>query len=34
MKLAYSKLFETLDFDKWSQTLVVENVELLRNIFL
>ena len=34
MKLAYSKLFETLDFDKGSQTLVVENVELLRTIIL
>lgn len=34
MKLAYSKLFETLDFEKGSQTLVVENVELLRTIIL
>lgn len=32
MKLAYSKFFETLDFEKESQTLVVENVELLRTI--
>ena len=32
MKLAYSKFFETLDFEKQSQTLVVENVELLRTI--
>ena len=34
MKLAYSKFFETLDFEKQSQTLVVENVELLRTIIL
>ena len=34
MKLAYSKFFETLDFEKGSQTLVVENVELLRTIIL
>ena len=34
MKLANSKFFETLDFEKGSQTLVVENVELLRTIIL
>lgn len=34
MKLANSKFFETLDFEKGSQTLVVENVELLRIIIL
>ena len=34
MKLANSKFFETLDFEKQSQTLVVENVELLRTIIL
>ena len=34
MKLAYSKFFETLDFEKGSQTLVVENVQLLRTIIL
>ena len=34
MKLAYSKFFKTLDFEKGSQTLVVENVELLRTIIL
>ena len=34
MKLANSKFFETLDFEKESQTLVVENVELLRTIIL
>ena len=34
MKLAYSKFFETLEFECGSQTLVVENVELLRTIIL
>ena len=34
MKLAYSKFFETLDFEKESQILVVENIELLRTIIL
>ena len=34
MKLANSKFFETLDFECGSQTLVVENVELLRTIIL
>ena len=34
MKLANSKFFEALDFEKESQTLVVENVELLRTIIL
>ena len=34
MKLANSKFFETLEFECGSQTLVVENVELLRTIIL
>ena len=34
MKLANSKFFETLDFEKESQILVVENIELLRTIIL
>ena len=34
MKLANSKFFETLDFECGSQTLVVENIELLRTIIL
>ena len=34
MKLAYSKFFETLDFEKESQILVVENIELLRTVIL